>query len=1082
MKKTLNLALMFTISLSTLAYAIEEHINDDTSSGSYVLDEEKIATQKLKSLDESIDTQELDTQDIATKEQDTTAPKVITEEIPNGRVEKLIDEAGKIIAEKTIENDKVVKKVLNYYYPSGQLMRQVTALEDDTAGYYSEEYYSNGKIASQATYINELNKIGKEKKYDTQGVLRQEISWKLPKSEENKPIEERQTVRQGNVVTYYPSGKKAAVFAVGNKGDTIFYNEQGDVLKTIKDSNILNFSAEINPENCQNQAIQLSLDDLIELYEDEGDISYNKCGLPYRENFVYEVFDTQGTLTQKVSYDETGMIRRIIPYISGKKSGTEKKYDGSGNLTAEVKYQRGLKNGTAIGYFPTREIAFKKEYVEGKVEGKLTCYFPTGEVAAELNYKNGLKEGTGKVNSPIERTLEFSHNQLLDNPQKQAERKLTSILPNIKNVEPQCLDIQSQLSTWLSVVKNKQDEINQAFAISLPQECEDISSFKQNDENQLECFDSNNVLRATISASYHHDEYVTEKIYDANGKLVYEIPYRNKQKQGWVKKYGANSEVVTEVFLNQGEMADSSHSYYPDGHVKDVLSIADNAPRKIYAQYQNDGSLNFSLTYKEDKKQEAFLSNSQEDVFIRYYENQPDSISLTTKAAPYDFAVYNLALNEYALYNGGEVVSGGKICDYMLANEVTETHPQPMEDIEISPEDADFIQNLEPITPEDIADIEAKAHKDYKIENAIIPTAEEKHQAELAARNIGPITKPDIEDLSAVVQKEKVETEAAPTLDSNESKTEKFYYPNGNLRKTVKTKGTRTEEVKEYSKSGLLLTDTVYQNDKIVIEKYFGSGEVRRKTEKTYSDNTVLAFLSREDYFDTGKPRYTIARKPDTLLFTEKTYYPDGQVKSEITQNSIFSSQTDEYTQLGGSKETTTAGLNVLVKEYDENHNLQKFTMNNKEMPLNLETNSADLLKDNSKLYTNGALVGAYKVENNHDDLIEYYKNGKVKTEIVFYHNGEISVKHYNTSGALAKFAYLAPDGKLHIEKPIIKTVPSYRERYWVDYNNPRWIENQDRYSIKSITQLNLDTAAYILTELGIDIPELLKQLYNKYE
>lgn len=75
----------------------------------------------------------------------------------------------------------------------------------------------------------------------------------------------------------------------------------------------------------------------------------------------------------------------------------------------------------------------------------------------------------------------------------------------------------------------------------------------------------------------------------------------------------------------------------------------------------------------------------------------------------------------------------------------------------------------------------------------------------------------------------------------------------------------------------------------------------------------------------------------------------------------------------------------------------------------------------------------------------------------------------------MEKFAYLAPDGKLHLQKPSVRTVSAYRERHWVDYNNPRWIENQDRYSVKSVARLNLDTAAYILAELDMQAPEMMK-------
>ena len=104
-------------------------------------------------------------------EEETDQPKIIKEEISGGHIEKLVAPDGKVIAEKTIKDGEVVKKVLNYYHPNGQVSRKVTTL-DDGKGFYAEDYYMNGRLAAQATYLNENNKIGTEKKYDNNGTLR----------------------------------------------------------------------------------------------------------------------------------------------------------------------------------------------------------------------------------------------------------------------------------------------------------------------------------------------------------------------------------------------------------------------------------------------------------------------------------------------------------------------------------------------------------------------------------------------------------------------------------------------------------------------------------------------------------------------------------------------------------------------------------------------------------------------------------------------------------------------------------------------------------------------------------------------
>ena len=640
------------------------------------------------------------------------------------------------------------------------------------------------------------------------------------------------------------------------------------------------------------------------------------------------------------------------------------------------------------------------------------------------------------------------------------------------------------------------------------------------------CKDRKDNVMASIPVDYVKGEYALEKIYYPSRRTQYEIAYNQKEKQGWGRKYDETGKVITEMYFDHGKMAESSRSYYPNGRVKELLTISNNSPRKIVSRYGEDGTLEFSLTYNnKGERQEAYLlyKEQNKDILVRYYKGEADSIRESNLENPYNFIEYNISLGEYAVHKDNVLVKAGKLCNYQQPTDVVVVRAQNDEGV-MQPETAEeslqkaqskeqilleknsalaVLQQLadenlsdaasrknqnikeevlEPIKEKDIKDFDKSVNTNYKFENAVIPTAEEKQQAELAKKNMGPVAKPDIENLVDVVQKKTIETPISSPEVASEPKTERIYYPNGNLRKTIKTQGSRTEEIKEYSKNGLLLTDTTYNQDKIVIEKYFGSGQVRRKTEKLYDDNAVNAFLSREDFYDTGKPRYEIRRKPDTMLFIEKVYNSDGKLKTQTEQKSALAFVTKEYNKDEQVQtETETLGNNLLTKEYNEKGLLVKMSVNGKEVPISLAKNSSELLKDNAKTYNKGLLTSAFKTEKNHNDMVEYYSNGNIKTEIVFYNNGEISVKSYSANGNLQKFAYLAPDGKLHIEKPKLQIVPAYRERYWVDYNNPYWVENQDKYSIKSIARLNLDVAAYILAELDINVPDIMKKLYEYY-
>ncbi len=1250
MKKSLSLALMLTVSLPALVWANSAIVQQDSSStGIYQLDEEKAAALQQKAQAEVKNVVPLNKEE--TTENTADKPKIIKEETEDGYIEKLLSPDGKVIAEKTIRDSEVIKKVLNYYHPNGQISRQITAMEG-SQGFYAEDFYPNGKLAGQATYLNENNKIGTEKRYDNNGVLRQEIPWVLPKVEDKDKNKIQQTIRQGNVITYYPDGRIAASFTVGKEGKNIFFNRQGRSIKEVENVNILNFAPDLNEENCKDKVVKLSLDELVELYEDEGDISYNKCGLPYRENFVYEIADIRGNMTSKISYDETGMIRKITPYVGGLKNGVEQKFDASGNLTAEINYKQGIKDGMANGYFPSKEVAFRKRYSNGKVSGTLTCYFPTGGVAAEFPYKNGIKEGVAKIYGPQAREIKFTDGKI-DGAEPQTQQRMInpSKLGELSQPDKGCLDFENKRNELQLEVDANINTIKKAFEIDIPWDCIDFNSFKPENSNYA-CYDRLNRLRAVFPTGYNRGEYASETVYDEKGNRIYSIPYYQKQRQGIAQKFNENGDLLAEIPFNQDKQAESSRSYHPNGAVNEMITIADDGSKSVYVRYDKDGKLAFSANYSQNEKKDAFIAepSKNKDIFIRFYDDKLDYVREVNATNPFNYIEYNLALGEYLVYKENKLIKGGHICGYEQVATPQETLPQSsvakpeaekilppaevkiadqskateakedktfetieqlnkaksiltenvaetakvmdnnkaqtvenvvketkviaeaeepisdndeknapvlkaesnqtttMQEVQVSPK-ADIKEEKEkvseekaptntleisaskpvasalpiitpkavvkesapkadikatektkaptklnkkevevsPILPEEAApmveDLEPISFEDIKVKNAIIPTAEDKKEAELAAKNIGPVSKPDIEDLADVVSKEHLGQKAEQTEKAQEE-TQKLYYPNGNLRKTIKTKDGRTEEIKEYSKTGLLITDTMYEKDGILIEKYYGSGEIRRKTHKAYTDNAVMAFVSREDFYDNGNARYEIKRKPETLLFSDKEYYPEGKVKTETEQTGPLVFVTKQYAKDGKlSKETEQHGIAVIEKEYNDKGDIKSLKLNKADMPTNLAKNSTSLLKDSLKVYgKKGGVTSEFKSDGKSNTVVEYYGNGKVKTEIIFYNNGEISVKSYDKDGSLVKFAYLAPSGKLHIQKPSVQTIPSYRERYWVDYNNPRWIENQDKYSIKSIARLNLDTAAYVLAELKVDVPEVLKKLYDIYK
>ena len=1160
MKKSLKLALFITVSLHSIALAT------DSSSSNFKLDEDVAQNYKLKA--ENLEP----TPKEETILKDHTIKKV---EIEGGYIEKLISKEGLIVAEKKVIDNEIVERILNEYHPNKTIYRKIIT-KGDNEGFYLEEYYPNGKLSNEAVYINNNYKLGTEKKYDTNGTLRQEIPWVEIDPKMSKKAEERTSQRKGYIKTYYPNGSIAGIFSVGKKGKNIFFDIYGNIVKQINKSELLDFSKEDIMEDCSDVILKLSVEELVKLYEDEGDISYSKCGLPYRENFTNEINITSAKQNSKISFDETGMLRRMTPYFNGYKQGKEKKFDRQGNLVAEINYNEGLKDGVAIGYFPTHEIAFKKNYKEGKVVGDLTCYFPTGEEAADIHYENGLKDGVAYISAPEPQGIEFRKGKLLQRSRKK-KRNLVSKLDEIAYKDTQCLNVDNKKQSLLEEITAQSNIIKDEMSFDIPKVCSDPNSFNA-DKSRYICRENGKIL-ASYTPEFKKSKYSIISYFYDNSLTKYEVPYNKKKRQGIARAYDENRNIIKEVIYNRDNLEDTSRTFYENGITKDLYYINNDKTQSLSNSYTKEGKLTFSLNYDENKNQYAYISKPEQnkDIHINFYEGEIDNIREVNIQNPLNYVEYNFSLNEYGVYRENKLIKAGKLCftpqssqsvkkqdesvepsDNTLLKEETSSITNTKEEISKNTlstkeetktqkalealdnemqslqQDKDISTAKTPATlsnakektlsnkelqdnvkKEPLANKESaknassnlalppkevsltknkeniqnvvetsisKSPIEYTVENAIIPSPKEKQSLELKAQNLGPIEKPSQNDLIDVVEKESLSTSSQEQISQEESKIEKFYYPNGNIRKSIKTKGTRTEEVKEYSKTGLLMTDTIYNDNNIIIEKYYGTGEIKRKSIKNYDINPITSFVLRQDFYNSGLPRYEIKRLENSLLFSDKEYLPEGGIKIERIQTSPLSFKEIHYDSNGSKqKEIILYGNSTLIKEYD-GLNLSLLSLNNKEMPINLAQSSDKLLNDNAKIYgKGGSLLAEYKSDKKKDTLTDYYSNGKKKLEIILYTDGQIDIKSYDIKGSLEKFAYLSPSGDLHIQKPDVRVIPSYRERYWVDYNNPLWIENQDKYQITSIGYLNLEIIAYILTELKIDITELLKTIYSLY-
>lgn len=104
-----------------------------------------------------------------------------------------------------------------------------------------------------------------------------------------------------------------------------------------------------------------------------------------------------------------------------------------------------------------------------------------------------------------------------------------------------------------------------------------------------------------------------------------------------------------------------------------------------------------------------------------------------------------------------------------------------------------------------------------------------------------------------------------------------------------------------------------------------------------------MAFISREDFYDNGKARYEITRKPETLLFSDKQFYPDGTLKVETVQNSPLSYTISEYDKAGKLvKVIKQLGPNILEEVYDASGTVKSLKLNGADMPVKFAKTAAD--------------------------------------------------------------------------------------------------------------------------------------------
>jgi uncharacterized protein len=285
------------------------------------------------------------------------------------------------------------------------------------------EFYSSGRIRSEANYIDDLLH-GYYKEYDEKGnltltMLYDKGSIVKSKVEDEPEIEivnrhddAGKLVYSGAFRRNTPVGVHREFGADGKVTNSFVYNDNGLLISQgiVDEAGNKNGKwKDFYPDStllAEGQFTDNRRTGQWKFYNQSGKMEQTGSFNAGRPDGIWSWYYPDGSLLREeeyfqgeregpfVEYAPDGEVIAKGEYIAGEKNGPWK-YN-YGGFTEEGNYITGLKDGQWKAYYSEGKMKFKGNYMQGNPHGTHTHYYEDGRVREEQVYNNGIREKTWK--------------------------------------------------------------------------------------------------------------------------------------------------------------------------------------------------------------------------------------------------------------------------------------------------------------------------------------------------------------------------------------------------------------------------------------------------------------------------------------------------------------------------------------------------------------------------------------------------------------------------------------------------------------------------------------------------------------
>jgi uncharacterized protein len=360
----------------------------------------------------------------------------------------------------------------------------------------------------------------------------------------------------------------------------------------------------------------------------EGIIKNGKPDGFWKSYYVTGVIKSEGKRTNFqldsiwIFFDQTGDTTEKINYLFGKRNGWN------------YKYKKDLSYGLYI---------WSKELFAGdKKEGKGYMYFPDGKIQQIINYKNGKKDGLSKEfdkNGNVITLMEYSNDYLI-------------YRDKINRIDSKGL----KQGDWKEFFPNGVIKIEKTFKDDLLH-----GYYKEYDNHGnivlTMLYDNGSIVKSRVE---EEPDIEIVKKYDADGKVIYLGPFRNKIPVGIHREYGKDGKISDAfifndngLLLSQGIIDEAGNH---NGKWKDFTQNGKVQAEGLFSDNRRSGVWKFYNLLGKIEQTGSYNNGRPDGLWKWYYEN-----GSLLREEEYFQGQRDGSFTEYSLT--GEIISQGQYSD-----------------------------------------------------------------------------------------------------------------------------------------------------------------------------------------------------------------------------------------------------------------------------------------------------------------------------------------------------------------------------------------------------------------------------------